>query len=288
MNIIAGIVTFNPNIHKFKENIVELSKQVNQIIIIDNNSNNINLIIKICGEIENKNTKIDIIRNAYNYGVAAALSTLMEQAEIKGVDWVLSLDQDSVITDGLLYRYEQCLSDNKNQNIAIMTCKIVDRNFKQNEENSIRKYTRVDSCITSGSLTNVKLYKEVKGYDKHFFIDLVDFDLCCQFRELGYEIIKVNEVGLIHEVGNGKNVVFFGKRIAIYNESAERNFYSGRNLILMHWKHRKQYTISFVFLHILKKLIRIGLYEQNKLTKLSKYFSGIKRGIQERNMYKQC
>ena len=79
--ICAGIVTFNPEISRLSENIDAIRNQVDAIFIVDNNSNNINIIKKIIS----KDSGIKLICNNQNRGIATALNQLMKAAE----DWKL-------------------------------------------------------------------------------------------------------------------------------------------------------------------------------------------------------
>ncbi|MHB8132373.1 MAG: glycosyltransferase, partial [Mobilitalea sp.] len=88
--IAAGIVLFNPNIDRLKKNIDAILPQVEVLYIIDNNSDNIDLIEKY---LQNKNTII-LQKNSENFGIAKALNQMCNLANLKGFDWILTLDQD--------------------------------------------------------------------------------------------------------------------------------------------------------------------------------------------------
>ena len=66
--MLAGIVLYNPEEKRLEENIMAIEKQVDKIILIDNDSRNYEII-------KNKyiqNKKIDIIHNEKNEGIAYA------------------------------------------------------------------------------------------------------------------------------------------------------------------------------------------------------------------------
>ena len=71
MDIITGIVLFNPDIEQLKRNLTENLKYSNKIILINNNSNNSSLINK-----EFQNERIIILNNDKNLGIASALNQL--------------------------------------------------------------------------------------------------------------------------------------------------------------------------------------------------------------------
>lgn len=95
--IFAGIVLFNPEISRLKENITHILGQVDRLILVDNGSNNKE---EIQSGIQNFNTdKILYIDLHKNKGIAAALNVIAESTESCGVKWVLTLDQDTVCKD---------------------------------------------------------------------------------------------------------------------------------------------------------------------------------------------
>ena len=74
--IFAGIVLFNPEINRLKENITHILGQVNQLILVDNGSNNKE---EIRSEIQNFDTdKIIYIDLHKNIGIAAALNVIAQ------------------------------------------------------------------------------------------------------------------------------------------------------------------------------------------------------------------
>lgn len=273
-NAIAGIVTYNPEIGRLKENITALSGQVSMLLVTDNGSGNYDEIEHLCSSIDGM--AIHIIRNEKNEGIAAALAQIMEWADKNLYKWVLTLDQDSVIEPGLVAEYIKTANDDRYGDVAMLTCLIHDRNFKD------EKYERQDApvievpyCITSASFTNVAMYKRTSGYDRSFFIDFVDFDICYLLREAGYRILRINYNGLYHEVGHGENRYFLWKRIVVYHQKAFRIYYLARNIVWMHKKHPH----TFGSVKMLKKLLalftRIVLYEDDRKEKLRRFCKGI-------------
>ena len=74
--MLAGIVLYNPEEKRLEENIMAIEKQVDKIILIDNDSRNYEII-------KNKyiqKKKIDIIHNEKNEGIAYALNQILKYA----------------------------------------------------------------------------------------------------------------------------------------------------------------------------------------------------------------
>ena len=268
--VLVGIVTYNPSIERLEDCINAISKQVEDIYVFDNGSQNIEEIEMLLSRCS---YNINLHKNGVNAGIATALARIMDYAYENHYEWVLTMDQDSVLQPGTISAYLE--GSKLYQDAGMFTCLIKDRNFvdekyeKQNEA-----YKEVEYCITSASFINVTAYKMTPGYDEDFFIDCVDFDICYSLRSSGYKIYRVNHVGLLHEVGKGENRRFLWKKIVVYHENPLRIYYLARNLCKMHKKHK-----GYTWLILLKKeaalLLRIILYEDNKKNKFKNFCHGI-------------
>ena len=266
---LAGIVTFNPDIERLKENIEAIRSQVNRIVIIDNASKNLSdirdlLLFYPC---------IDFVTNDLNYGIATALNQIMQYALKYGFDWVLSLDQDSVCMEHLIDAYRQYID---REDVGMMTCNVVDRNFSLNgiTERS-NKVQEIKDCITSASLIRTEAFMETDGYDEKMFIDSVDFDMCYQLRKSSYKIIRVAYDGVLHEVGHGKNVSLFGKQYVVYNHSPKRQYYMARNQLYLARKHPQELNRWQEYIREVRAQVLVLLYENNKWAKLKARWRGI-------------
>lgn len=269
--VLAGIVTYNPDIVRLKENLDALFEQVENVLIIDNGSKNLSVLKKFIQDYQ-----VKVFLNKTNQGIAAALYQIMEYAKKENYKWVLTLDQDSVIRPGLVENYI-CYSKKKdNKMTAMFTCLINDRNFKD-KKYEIQKKDIIDVpyCITSAAFTNVNKYSNTLGYDKKFFIDCVDFDICYQLREKGYKIRRIAFNGMYHEVGHGKNRHFLWKNIVVYNQKPFRVYYLARNTVWMWKKHRKSYGYGCMLKKLLAQIFRIILYENQKGEKCHNFIKGI-------------
>lgn len=262
MKILAGIITFNPDLHRLKENIDAIYYQVDQLLIIDNNSENII-------EIEHLINCYDgciCINNNTNAGVAIGLKQIMDFAVKEDFAWVISLDQDSVCDKNIIKEYLRFINLNT---VGIITCCITDRNMGQTHYLSKDKtYIDVKTCITSGSFMSVDKYKCVSGYDEKMFIDWVDFDICAQFIDAGFRIIRINYFGLLHEVGHGKVVNLLWKKYETYNHSPLRQYYMARNRLYVAKKYPSQFKYYKTVLAEIRECILILLYESDKKKKI--------------------
>lgn len=223
MKIIAGIILYNPQIDRLRENIEAICNQLEVVVIVDNGSTNQSEIKELLKQYQN----IHYMNNLENVGIAKALNQIMEYAEKDEVDWVLTLDQDSVVPPNLMKEYSAVLEVS---NLALVTPNIIDRNFSSKEETQCG-IEEVERCITSAGLTNVSVWRTVGGFEEKLFIDYVDFEYCAKVKRNGYKIIKLNDVKLLHEIGNAKVKHILGKNFIVYNHNPVRKYYYFRNVI---------------------------------------------------------
>ena len=274
-DVVAGIVTYNPDIKRLKNNIRAVQNQVDAIVIVDNGSNNIATIE------ESTSNNITILKWDRNRGIASALRTIMDFAIEHGFSWVLTIDQDSIVQVGLVDEYLKYANSGNCANVGIFTCLIKDRNFKDRKyEEQNTSVIKVDSCITSAAFCNVEKYKRIEGYDESFFIDCVDFDICYQFRDAGYDVCRINYMGLLHEVGHGENRKFLFWTIVVYHHNAKRIYTLSRNMVFLWKKHRRIYGLHRLIKKQIALFTRIALYEEDKNEKMSAFFKGICMGCQ--------
>lgn len=266
---LAGIVLYNPDIERLKENVKSILPQVNKLILIDNGSENISELEKIFSD-----EKIVLKKNNENKGIATALNYILDYAYINRYDWFLTLDQDSVADANLINVYKDKVNVD---NVAMITCNIVDRNVGQLESyNAKSDFVFVKKCITSGTFNNTNILKKIGGFDDKMFIDYVDFDVCASIIENGFKIIKVNYNGLLHEVGHTTLKRILWKKEEIYNHSSFRTYYIIRNWIYVIKKHPSLNNLKEK-LKLMKRCFLIICFQENK----AKNFAAILRGIKD-------
>ena len=98
--LVAGIVTYNPDINRLAENLESIASQVDRIIVVDNGSTEWD---SIAATVEHYSALS--VRNATNLGIASALNQMATKALELGSKWLLTLDQDSVCSEGLVADY---------------------------------------------------------------------------------------------------------------------------------------------------------------------------------------
>lgn len=275
MKILTGLVTFNPDMNRLRENLSTVVVQDTDVLIFDNGSTIQKDIAGLASEMGCKIHSVD-----GNRGIAYGLRYIMDYALKNNYDWVLSLDQDSVSNKDLIQTYKKYADAPQ---VGAMTCEIKDRNFitinKLNFGGGERRVRPVQKCITSGCFMRVSAYMATDGYDVSMFIDFVDFDICYALVRAGYQIIKIPFEGLLHEDGHGENISFLGRKYIMYHKSAWRRFYMMRNEIYLARKFPEIQSPVRTTVHCLWQICLVFIYEEDRFAKLKNGLVGIFRGL---------
>lgn len=272
----AGVVTYNPDINRLKDNIDAIQNQVSKVVIFDNGSVN----VKEIQESISKFGNIELIASNKNIGIAAALNKLMEWGFTRQYIWMLSLDQDSVCDKNYVRRMKTYLT--VESKLGIVAPVIIDRNVGIVGHNPRTEYAHVNTCITSGAFSKLSAWKEIGGYDESMFIDSVDFEYCYRMRKYGYDVIQVRDVRLLHELGKSqrKRIVFW--KIDVTGHPAFRKYYIARNNIYYPLKHRLWLRLIRGNLRNIGMLVVTLLYEDDKKNKIIAICRGWKGAYQAR------
>lgn len=272
MDISAGIVLFNPDIKRLKENIDAVIIQCTHLYLVDNGSGNVDEVKGLLNQYNQ--SKISILWNRENQGIAKALNQLTSVAQKEGFDWILTLDQDSVVPSNIVGEFEKYIN---NSSVGILCPIICDRN--KDEEIKINEdCTEIDECITSGSLLNIKAWSEIGGFDERMFIDGVDFDICYRLRQRGYKIYCIHSVVLLHELGHIEYHRFLFWKVLVKNHSVFRKYYIARNIIYVAKKRKSVLLAIKGILQEVKLLGIVLLYETDKKSKSISIIKGIRDG----------
>lgn len=240
----AGIVLYNPDIKRLQKNIESIWRQVENVILVDNGSKSVNDIISILSKYPNT----ILIRNKENEGIARALNQICLKTEEQDIPWVITLDQDSICPDGLI---TSMMSYSANEEIGIICPAVYYEGLnvkKQNQEETEYVY----ACMTSASLTRLKAWKMVHGFQEDYFIDFVDNDFCMKLKLAGYKILRVNKCILHHQLGESHvRKFFYGKIKVCYTKHQPWRFYYmiRNNLYFIH-KYRR-------YLNVIKEYFKV-------------------------------
>lgn len=263
----VGIVTYNPDITRLRENLKSISENdsIDVIIIVDNNSTNRTDIAGLAKTIAN--TKFISLEE--NKGIAYALNVICSTATGHGINWVLTLDQDSIPQPHLA----DALLEYADESIGILCPRTEDRNMGSQYTSSTSGSDKIEFVITSGNLVNILAWNKVGKFDESLFIDGVDFDFCLRLRNFGYTIVRINSLYILHEVGHGKSIKLLNKQISIMNHAPFRLYYIIRNYLYI---GKKYHNMPHWATEVAKRILIVIIFEHDRLQKMKYILQGIK------------
>ena len=258
IKIASVVVLYNPS----QENINNISlykKEVDRIYIVDNTDDNIKRI--------NNTQKLKYIKLGENKGIAYALNIGAKKAIEDGYKWLLTMDQDSKMTEDIIVKMKDFLISTKEENVGL-----------------ISPYQDIDSKednITKGQRDD---YKKIGGFKDWLFIDCVDTDYCMNLHKHGYKVLRLNRIVMKHELGNLVVHKLFNKEYPCYNHNPIRRYYIVRNNLYINSLYKNLYPEYCKRLLRIQKgqVKRIIVFEKNKFQKLRMMYKGYrdyKKGI---------
>ena len=276
-SICAIIVTYNCD-KNFYSCFASVYNAVSKVVIVDNGSREETL--SILYDIKKK-FDIELILNKENLGIASALNKGANYAIENNFDWIITLDHDSKLTNGMIGKMLNTyysIGDEERNKIASIVPIYLEESMVNNTcyLNEKDKYEYIENGITSGNIVKVSVIRNIGFCEEKLFIDYVDYDFCCKLIEHGYKIIQVNEAILLHNLGETKRLYFFGKKVEFSNHSYIRRYYITRNRLFV-WNRYKNITPNFIKLDkisSIKELVKIILFEKDKLLKLRMILKG--------------
>jgi len=274
--VAAVIVTYNPD-QEFKERIELIKNQVARVIVVDNYS--LPLVRQMLRAL--KSSKIEVIENTSNKGLAAALNQGVLWAKKLGYSWVLTLDQDTTVDNdmvkSLVSIYSQCPFYEKIGLIGSNSRSKYSGRLYINCQNSKKDFIKVKTIITSGSLLSLTAYEKAGPFREDFFIEGIDLEYCLRLRKYGYEVLLSCRPLMTHAAGKMEEHHFFGRVILVANHEPWRYYLMTRNLLEIFFIYfwREPIWILEASFNFMKTVIKIILYEDAKMLKLKYLNKGI-------------
>jgi rhamnosyltransferase len=262
--ILPVIIVYNPDIRLLIRNIESLLEYFDKIHIWENS--------KIESEyfFEHFGNRIEIHGINKNVGISKALNLCLEYAEDWGYNYLLIMDQDSILSNCRLY-VETSLNILNNEYCIIgpqVNSDIVD--------NRLIESTYI---INSGSIVPIHLAKLIGGYYEDFFVDAIDTEMCTRVKYFGYRVLINPNGHLKQRFGEQTIHHFLSKTIVSYNYSPIRLYEIFRNHIILARMYGWSWFRFRLLLAYAKKLIPGIFYELNRLNKIKCIFKGIFRGL---------
>lgn len=283
-DVCAVVVTYFPG-SGFAERLGIISKQVKQVIIVDNSSNvavSQNLDIALQGK-----TNVELIKNKINLSVAAALNQGVRKGLECGFSWVVTFDQDSVPQQNMIKKMlEAWEAYPKIDQLMIMGPKTIFPNCspKSTMVQEDKPWEAVSHVITSGSLISKRAFELVGFFDNNLCIDYVDIEYCLRLKSRGYDIVQVRDAILIHSIGNIIEHRILGENVHPTHHDPVRRYYQFRNAILLHkvYKETQAEWYKHNRIVLLKIICLILFYEKRRMSSFLQIVKGVLHGLSGR------
>lgn len=269
MSKIAGVViVYFPDVNKLIFNIDTYIDQIEHLFIVFNSAVSTDIIEKF----KHKYSKIQLIINKNNIGIASALNQMALKSLDQGYEWLLTMDQDSYFqTDHFFEAFRKSAV----KNVAIFSPATgLSSQFSADKTYDTEEVLNV---ITSGNLLNLKIWKTIGGFEDKLFIDEVDNDYCLKAVSNGFKIISFKNIQLIHELGINKKVSFLFKKYTVITHPPIRAYYIFRNNFYIFSKYKKLFPefVKSRKIMLFKVLIKILLFSEFRVQNCKYIFSGI-------------
>lgn len=269
MRICGVVVLYNP-IDEVLDNISTYLSLVDKLFVCDN-STKVNQ--SLIDSLRNKDN-VEIIDMQGNQGIAKALKIAVANALSEGYDFCLTMDQDSKFP-----------TDQFNTVLEYLGSSIADEygiiGTNYNSDSSTKRLVDIKCWITSGNFINLKNYAKIDGFKEELFIDYVDFELNEQFSKIGKKIGYIENVSLIHEIGDPLIKRFLWKRVTCMNHSLIRYYYRYRNGLYLYKRNKSFYKEKYkrdLYVDTFK-LIMFEPLKLKKLKMIKKARKDAKKGI---------
>ena len=176
---------YNPN-NEVQSNIRSYYDDVDSVFVVDNSVRNHASLFEDL-------PKCQYLPLWSNQGIAKALNTGCKEAIRQGFETLITFDQDTVASSGLISSLLSEFIGNPDDNIVAPNVKHI---YRDNKGGRIFSediaFARDDEeppwVITSGTMFSSAVFEKIGGFDEKLFISQVDQDFCFRITRKGINI----------------------------------------------------------------------------------------------------
>jgi rhamnosyltransferase len=232
MNIAGVVILYHPDMELLLANIQSYNTGLKQLYVYDNSETKTPGIEEALFKL---NPSIEYKYFNENEGIAKRLNQAMDQAAFNHYDYLLTMDQDSLFKAGDFEKYKSLIQASAYNHVAQfgVNCQ---PDFTQSKEQP----EEVLTLITSGSILNLSLTKNIGSFNEALFIDFVDAEFSYRVIQNGYLNLMFSNIVLNHALGKlveGTSLVSFKKSLRI-THAPIRVYYIVRNGLYLLLKAR--------------------------------------------------
>ena len=271
------VVTWNPDFTRFVQTLAALVQQTQGVVVVDNGSAQQSL---VRGHAE-KHAHLEFIGLSENMGIGTALNVGVRAALLAQPDWILTMDQDTLVREGaldeILTSYS-LMSEKERMSVGIVAM----RSPPQSSYNVVVRYSdrlmttgdlgtfvQRRAVISSGNLVRADVARRL-SYNEELFIDQVDYEFCDRVRRAGFDIILEKGASMDHVLGEMSGTTTKDHPY----ENAQRMYYIARNS--MYLALRRRMWLRF---YLVQMVIFCGAYvSKNGMRSIGRCLRVVARG----------
>jgi len=249
------------------------------VVLVDNGSTD--------GSVERLHLEfpeVKLIRNSENLGYAAGNNIGLEYALSKNVDYIILLNNDTVVDVNLAAGLIK--ASHEIGNLAIFGCvnyyyndrkrvqfsgglfnwktgDIIDQTRHKIDEGQFQLLKEVDTVAGSCLFLPTTIIKTVGLFDNRFFLTFEESDLCCRVKKAGYKVYTYMGAGVWHKVSVSGQAHKKGLNILKYYAVRNRFLFLTRNSP----KHFLPISVTY---HIARTAVYIWKEVRNRNTAQAK------------------
>ena len=187
---------------------------------------------------------VTVIQHRHNAGIARGLNDGLGAAVERGASWLLTVDQDSLVSDS----YLADIAAYANQVLDVpLPVGVVGAGTIRDGAGHIRypltplgSLDTTPEVIQTGSLWSVAALTSIGGFDEVLGIDAVDAAACVRLRAAEYVIAVAGNLEVTHRIGSSRSLRLLGRDIMITGHSPERRSTMLRNRLSLFPEEFKQ------------------------------------------------
>lgn len=271
--VCGAVVTYHPD-ERLPERLATLASQVDRLVVVDNGSATQEFVRRTVAALGG-----DAILNERNLGIGVALNQAAQFAVAADCDWMVTMDQDSMLhSDGLATLFATLEACPFRELVAVVGSAV---EGERRRSGRCTPWVEERSVITSGSLVRLDALMAIGQFREDLFIDYVDHEFCLRLRRKGYRVIKSTRVTMAHDIGRPERRRFLWRHVTTSNHSALRRYYITRNRIVV-WRSflrsEPRFVVGDLISAVGKEMIKV-LLETDRRRKLAAMLRGARDGL---------
>lgn len=273
--ILGVVLLFNPDIEKLLRSIYSYIYSIDKLIIWNNTPNVPTDDIKKIFCEKDYYKKLIFLGRGHNSGLSIAMNEARSYVLENHYDYLLTMDQDSIWENFNNYLAATEKIENNNP-IFIPQINV------KNSNNEIEKvHTPYTSLINSGTLYSVGALLKLGPFDDNLFVEGIDTEIGLRCAVKNISIYCVNSGILIQIYSSPRKHRLLGFKFESRNTSLKRIKEIVASNVYLSYKYplfRTQIIKHFNDIYGIHYLIKLILFENNKIKKIKEYLMGFKYG----------